>query len=121
MNRYQETRPETGPALTPLVDIVENVENITVRADMPGVWKEAARIEVEGGTLTIDGEVSLGESGSLQGVYAEIRTARYRRSFYLGGDLDTERIEAAMKDGVLTVTIPKLEKAKPRKIPVRVG
>jgi HSP20 family protein len=52
-------------------------------------------------------------------VYAEVRLAHFRRSFVLSRDLDTERIDAALKDGVLTLSVPKLEKAKPRRVAVR--
>jgi HSP20 family molecular chaperone IbpA len=63
--------------------------------------------------------VNLGEAQSLDAVYAEVRVAHYKRSFVLSRDLDTSKIDAAMKDGVLTVKVPKLEQAKPRRIAVR--
>ena len=107
--------------LVPPVDIVEDGEGITLKADMPGVSKENLSIHVDGETLTLEGTVSLGESPSLQGVYAEVRMAQYKRSFVLGRDLDTDRIEAAMKDGVLTLRVPKQEAAKPRRIEVKVA
>jgi Molecular chaperone (small heat shock protein) len=55
----------------------------------------------------------------MEAVYAEVRVARYRRSFVLGRDLDTERIDASMRNGVLTLRVPKREQAKPRRIPVK--
>jgi HSP20 family molecular chaperone IbpA len=109
----------TEPALLPPVDILENESGITVKADLPGVSKESLTLRVDGETLTIEGQVSLGEAASLEAVYAEIRNAQYKRSFVLSRDLDTSRIDAAMKNGVLTLTVPKLEQAKPRRIPVR--
>ena len=109
------------PALVPPVDIIETDDGITLHADMPGVWKEAVSINVEGDTLTVEGEVSLGEPSELKGVYAEVRVARYRRAFVLSRDLDSGRIEATMKDGVLTLRVPKMERAKPKRIEVRVG
>ena len=57
----------------------------------------------------------------LDSVYAEVRVASYRREFALSRDLDTSRIDATIKDGVLEVRVPKLEQARPRRIPVRVG
>ena len=63
--------------------------------------------------------MSLGEAASLEAVYAEVRQAQYRRSFVLSRDLDTSKIDASMKNGVLTLTVPKLEQAKPRRIAVR--
>jgi len=74
---------------------------------------------VNADTLTIEGTVKLGESREIQNVYAEIRVAQFKRSFVLSRDLETGRIDAAMKNGVLTLRIPKHEKAKPRRIPVK--
>ncbi|HET9579725.1 MAG TPA: Hsp20/alpha crystallin family protein [Usitatibacter sp.] len=109
------------PALTPPVDVFEDENGITLLADLPGVSKENLNIRVEGEQLAIEGTVSLGESTRLEAVYAEVRVAQYRRTFALSGDLDTERIDAKMKNGVLTLRIPKAEQAKPRRIPVTVA
>jgi HSP20 family molecular chaperone IbpA len=122
MKQKELERPASGaqPApLVPPVDIVEDGDGILVIADLPGVAKEAISIGVEDDTLTIEGVVSLGEPAQMQPVYAEIGVARFRRSFVLGRDLDTSRIEAQMKNGVLRLRVPKLERAKPRRIEVR--
>lgn len=107
--------------LVPPVDIWEDNDGIMLKADLPGVAKEGLSVGVDGETLTIEGAVSLGEPAKLKDVYAEVRVARYRRSFVLGPDLDTEKIAASLKNGVLELRIPKLEAAKPRRIPVRVA
>jgi HSP20 family molecular chaperone IbpA len=112
-------RGNEAAALLPPVDIVEDGNGITVKADLPGVSRENLSINVDGETLTVEGAVALGESQKMEAVYAEIRVARYRRSFVLGRDLDTERIDASMKNGVLTLRVPKREQAKPRRIPVK--
>ena len=112
-------RGTDAPALLPPVDIVEDQNGITVKADLPGVSRENLSISVDGETLTVEGAVALGESQKMEAVYAEVRVARYRRSFVLGRDLDTERIDAAMRNGVLTLHVPKREQAKPRRIPVK--
>ncbi|MGE5616667.1 MAG: Hsp20/alpha crystallin family protein [Bacillota bacterium] len=117
-----ETRKGNGEAkavLVPPVDIIENPEGITLRADLPGVARENLAIDVDNDTLTIEGDVALGEPANLQGVYAEVRVAHYKRSFVLSRDLDASRIEASMKNGVLTLVVPKAEQAKPRRIAVR--
>ena len=122
MKRTDVDRQGNGsdaPALVPPVDIVEDGNGITLKADLPGVSKESLSIQVDGETLTVEGAVALGESKALRALYAEVRVARYRRSFVLGRDLDTERIEAAMRNGVLTLHVPKREQAKPRRIAVR--
>ena len=106
-------------ALVPAVDVVEDEHGITLCADMPGVPKDAVTAKVDGETLTIEGAISLGESKALNGVYAEVRYAQYRRSFVLSRDLDTSHIDATMRDGVLQLRVPKREQAKPRRIEVR--
>jgi HSP20 family molecular chaperone IbpA len=110
----------TAPALLPPVDIVEDGGGITLYADLPGVGREDLAIGVDGRSLTIEAPLRLGEADSLQSVYAEVRANHFRRSFELSADLDTARIDAGLKDGVLTLKIPKLEQAKPRRIDVRV-
>ena len=116
---HQPANREAAP-LVPAVDIIEDAEGIVLDADLPGVAKEDVAISVEGETLTLEGTVKLGEALSMQPVYAEVGVAQYRRSFILGRDLDTSRIEAEMKNGVLRVRVPKQERAKPRRIDVRV-
>jgi HSP20 family protein len=105
--------------LVPAVDIWEDADGITVRADLPGVTKDKLDIGVDGDTLTIEGAVTLGESAKLQGIYAEVRVAQYKRSFVLSRDLDTEKIAASLQNGVLHLQIPKREMAKPRRISVK--
>jgi len=111
---------QTTPII-PAVDIWEDAEGILLRADLPGVSKENLSVGVDGETLTIEGAVQLGESPKLRDVHAEVRVARYRRSFVLGRDLDTEKIAASMTNGVLQLRIPTREAAKPRRIPVQVA
>jgi HSP20 family protein len=105
--------------LVPPVDIIEDADAITVKADLPGVKKENLSIGVDGDNLTIEGSVDLGETRALQSVYAEVRTPQYKRTFVLGRDLDSENISANLEHGVLTLRVPKREQAKPRRIEVR--
>jgi HSP20 family protein len=115
----REQRASQEAALVPHVDIVEDENGITLHADLPGVSKQDLSIRVDGDTLTVEGDVKLGETQGIEGVYAEVRVARYRRSFVLSRDLDTEKVEATMKDGVLTLQLAKREQAKPRRIEVK--
>jgi HSP20 family protein len=110
----------TAPALLTPVDIYEDSGGITLCADLPGVAREDLAIGVDGRNLTIEAPLKLGEANSLTPVYAEVRANHFRRSFELSGDLDTAKIDAGLRDGVLTLRIPKLEQAKPRRIDVRV-
>ena len=112
-------RPE--PALLPPVDIVEDAGGITLTADLPGVEQDDLSIGIDGRTLTLDAPLNLGEDDSLVSVYTEVRANRYRRSFELSSELDTTAVEATLKNGVLTLRLPKLERAKPRRIEVKVG
>jgi HSP20 family molecular chaperone IbpA len=115
----QDAAPQNVTPLLPSVDIVESPEAITLTADMPGVAKENLSISVEGDNLTIEGGLTLHESAKLQAVYAEVRVAHYKRTFVLSNDLDTEKIEAKLNNGVLTLHIPKREQVKPRRIEVK--
>jgi HSP20 family protein len=108
-------------ALVPPVDVVEDEAGITVTADLPGVTRDSLSIRVEANTLTIEAPLTLGESSDMSPVYAEVRSGRYRRSFSLSRELDAARIEAALRDGVLTLRLPKQEQARPRRIEVRAG
>lgn len=105
--------------LIPAVDIIEDADGITLKADLPGVPRQGLAIDVQGETLTIEGRVDLGEPARMTDVHAEIRVARYKRSFALTRDLDAERIDAQLRNGVLTLRIPKREQAKPRRIAVQ--
>jgi len=116
----QRSNQRTGPALLPPVDIFEDAGGITLLADLPGVAREDLAIGVDGRNLTIEAPVQLGESTTLTSVYAEVRANHFRRSFELSSDLDTAKIDAGLRDGVLTLRIPKAEQAKPRRIDVRV-
>ena len=108
-------------AMVPRVDVFEDDAGITLLADLPGVPKEQLGLHVEGDRLEIEGEVAAVAPQGLQQVYAELRTPRWRRAFTLSRELDTSRIEANLKDGVLHLRIPKHEHAQPRRVQVNVG
>ena len=99
----------------------EDGSGITLLADMPGVPREQLELKVEGETLLIEGAVQPRTPEGLEPLYAEVRVPRYRRSFTLSRELDTSRIEANLKDGVLTLRIPKQAHAQPRRIAVTGG
>ena len=113
--------PEEQRAVLPAVDVFEDASGITLLADMPGVPKEQLELKVEGDALRIEGVVQAATPEGLEAVYAEVRVPRYRRSFTLSRELDTSRIEANLKDGVLTLRIPKQAHAQPRRITVNAG
>lgn len=112
---------EQQRAVRPAVDVFEDTSGITLLADMPGVPKDLLELKVEGDTLLIEGDVRPRTPDSLEAIYAEVRVPRYRRSFTLSRELDTTRIEANLKDGVLSLRIPKQAHAQPRRIAVTAG
>ena len=105
-------------AVLPAIDVFEDAAGITLLADMPGVPKEQLELKVEGDSLLIEGGVQPRTPDGLEPIYAELRAPRYRRSFTLSRELDTTRIEANLKDGVLNLRIPKQAHAQPRRIAV---
>lgn len=115
----ERTRP--GRVYLPMVDIYETEGAVVMLADMPGVASDKVGIDLKDNRLTISGEISppLGEKEHL--VIREYETGNYLREFTLGQLVDQNRIEAMIKDGVLRLVLPKVEKAKPRKIEVKTG
>jgi len=112
--------PPNMRVLMPRVDVLEDEAGITILADLPGVAKEQLELKIEGDVLVIEGAMTPFAPGTLEPVYAEVRRARYRRSFTLSRELDASRTQAGLKDGVLTLRIPKQAKAQPRRISVQV-
>lgn len=109
---------ETLRAVQPAIDVYETDASITLLADMPGVPRDQLEIQVEGDSLLIQGEAKPQIPADLEPLWAEVRTPRFRRSFTLSRELDTSRIEANLKDGVLTLRIPKQAQAQPRRVQV---
>jgi HSP20 family protein len=108
---------QAGVYYSPAVDIFETEEAITVLADLPGVDKDKLDIDIEDRQLTITGLVKEPEE-RLQSVYTEYGIGGYTRSFRLGDTIDQSKINAALKDGVLTLVLPKADRLKPRKIEI---
>lgn len=109
---------QAGIYYSPMVDIYENEEAITLLADVPGVTKEGLDINIEERQLTITGLVAEPES-RFQPVYTEYGIGGYTRSFRLGDAIDRTQINASLKDGVLTLVLPKADKLKPRKVEIQ--
>ena len=103
--------------LVPQVNIVETKDSLILEAEMPGVSKDGLEVLLEGNELTILGRRQTGVPGA-EPVYRESSPRDFRREFTLDPSIDTARINATIEQGVLTVTLPKAEKAKPRKIEV---
>lgn len=102
----------------PTTDIHETDRALTVVMEMPGVDKSNLEINVENDVLSVTGRIDFSHYQKLQPVYTEYNIGHYRRSFNISSRIEREKITAEMKDGVLTLTLPKAEQAKSRKIAV---
>jgi HSP20 family protein len=111
-------RAPMRPVFAPNVDILENADELTLVADVPGVAPDSIDIQYERGELTIRGRVN---SGAEQQNFLlnEYGVGDFYRVFQLGEGVDNARISAEIANGVLTVHLPKVERVKPRKIEVR--
>jgi len=107
--------------LLPPVDVIEDATGITLYADLPGVPRDKLSLEVDGDTLIIEGQMDMRMPEGMEATHAEVSIPRYRRVFTLSKELDTGRLQAEMKNGVLKLHIQKAEHAKPRRISVSAG
>lgn len=123
-------RPDSGPQgrqqqqqryVVPPVDVFETEAAITLLADLPGVRPEQLQVRVDGDNLVLEAVADTAGPEQMQLVYGELQCPAYRRQFTLSRELDTARIEAQLRDGVLRLTIPKTEEARPRRIQVQAG
>ncbi len=104
--------------LRPPVDIRETADAILLVADMPGVTRERLELRLDGNTLVIEGAIGVAPQEQMTALYADVRSTSYRRQFVLSKELEAGKIAANLQNGVLTVTIPKREEVRPRRIPV---
>jgi HSP20 family molecular chaperone IbpA len=114
-----QSRPEA--ALYPPVDVIEDADGITLYADLPGVPRENLNLQLAADSLTIEAELALQMPEGMESSHAEVRLPRYRRVFTLSRELDSEKASAELKNGVLTLRIPKAEHAQPRRIDIKVS
>jgi HSP20 family molecular chaperone IbpA len=110
-----------GPVFTPNVDIFETDKEIIMLADIPGVKAPDLTIDLRDDALTFTGEVKPLNRPEEEDVLIEYQIGSYYRQFTLAEMIDQNKIDAALSDGVLRLTLPKLEKAMPRQITVRAG
>ena len=115
----EQTTP--GLVFTPAVDIFETEKEITLLADMPGVKADDLTIDLRDNTLTLTADVVPDDDSNEENILKEYQTGRYYRQFTLGELINQENIDAKLNDGVLRLTLPKVEKATPKKITVKAG
>ena len=116
---HQELR--SGNWFVPASDVYETPEKIVLVMDMPGVCFDCAHVSVVDDELVVTGHVTHGEDQDDYVLYREYDVGHYHRHFGLPPTINRDKIEANMADGVLSVTMPKVEELKPRRIPITVG
>ena len=120
--REVEKKEETTiPArvFLPNADIYETPNELKVVLEMPGIEKNNVEINIEDDVLHVEGRLDLSKYSGLQPLYTEYNVGHYARSFQLSRKIDQSKIDAEMKDGILSLTLPKAEEAKPRTIQVK--
>jgi len=116
---HQELR--SGNWFIPATDVYETPEEVMLIMDMPGVCFDCAHLNIVEDELIITGHVTHGEDDDDYVLYREYDVGHYHRHFGLPEMIDRDKIDARMADGVLTVTMPKVEQARPRRIPIKAG
>jgi HSP20 family protein len=117
--REGSQRMAPRPVFLAPADIYETKESIAVLAEMPGVGSDGVDITLERRVLTIRGRGAANAHAGYQCVYSEFADGDYERVFTLSENIDRDRIEATLKDGVLHLVLPKAETARPRKIELK--
>jgi HSP20 family protein len=112
----EQTRP--GLVFTPSVDIFETDNEITLLADLPGVTADSLTIDLRDNILTLTGAVEPFEEAGEEDIMIEYEIGRYYRQFTLSSVIDQSKIDAKLADGVLRLSLPKIQAATPRKIEV---
>ena len=115
---YDEEGIPVREGFLPAIDVFHDDDKVTIRVEAPGVRKEDLDVHVEGDLLTISGKKEHVESGNYHQI--ESRCGVFHRSITLPHTVDREKIAAAYKDGVLTLTLPLTAEAKPRQIDVKI-
>jgi HSP20 family protein len=110
-----------GTTKSPAIDIAERENELVVTAELPGVKKDQVKVTFENGILTIDGQRKQHETPKdVQVLLNEMRIQDFSRSIRINVDVDVNNITAELEDGILSVTLPKMEEAKPKQIEVKV-
>ena len=114
-------RTRSRPTFRPRVDILESDAGLVLIADMPGATSEGLDIVLDRGQLTIRAHVDDGPPEGMSAIYREYDLGDWERSFTLSGDVDVEKIKADLKNGVLTIALPKAPEPETKRIQVKAG
>ena len=115
----KEEKTQQARYYKPSTDIVETEHDLILYMDMPGVGKKDLEVRLEKNVLSVEGRIDQERYENLKAQYAEYNVGHYARSFQLSSEIDQDKIQAGMEDGVLTLTLPKVEQAKPKLISIR--
>jgi HSP20 family molecular chaperone IbpA len=115
-NKEEKTIP--GRYFVPTTDVFETDEALTVIMEIPGVEKDNVSIALENDVLRVDGQINFSNYEGMEPLYTEYNVGHYARGFTLSGKIDRDRISAQLDDGVLTLTLPKVKDAMPRRISI---
>lgn len=119
--REVETKQEStipARAFVPVTDIFETEQALTLKLEMPGVAKDRVEVRAENDMLMIEGRIDFSAYENLRPLYTEYNVGNYARTFQLSSKIEQDGISATLKDGVMTLVLPKVERAKLRKIQV---
>jgi HSP20 family protein len=114
----KEERTVPGRYYAPVTDIYETDNGLMIVMEMPGVTKESLTIDLQGDVLRIEGQIDFSQYKGMEPVYTEYNIGHFVRTFSLPSKIDREKIAAQLEDGVLTLTLPKVLEAQPRRISI---
>lgn len=118
-DNVQRIERDSELALRPPVDVLEDSSGITLTRDMPGVAKDHLGVQTQHNVLVVDGEMHINMPEGMKALYADVQATRYRRSFTPSSELEADKADTDLKDGVLTIRIPNRAELHPRRIEVR--
>ena len=114
----KEEKTIPGRSFVPVTDIYETEDALTVVMEMPGVEKKDVSIALENDLLRVEGQIDFSKYQGMEPLYTEYLVGHYTRGFTLSSKVDRDTISAQLEDGVLTLTLPKVKEAMPRRIAV---
>jgi HSP20 family molecular chaperone IbpA len=116
-----ESEGDSRPLFTPPIDIYETPDGLVLYADLPGVTADSLDLQVQDKRLTLYGRVRASDGAVVRVLHQEYQTGDFLRSFILSDEVDHERIQAKLNNGVLRVELPRAARTKPRRIDVSSG